>query len=216
MKKIYLLISASLLFLLACKSSSQLSEIVQGNNDSVANENSKSGELSSNTSDQLLNLSNIDFEPDLLQPGDLPPGITYDSTNNSLPPSYSRIPNADNLVRIFFKKHQEPAGSLIFLGYNKQSDADLAFDLMLQTIGIDKANTDIPKDHYRLLTSIGDDRFILKFRSSYVGTVAEEVHMIFIRCHAITYITITDYSNFLGTAEYAANVDQRIKDKVCP
>lgn len=143
-------------------------------------------------------LKDIDLEPFLIQPGDLPSGMEAAQVKNTAPAGMKDYPAATNAIDQRFQRNGKTAGGVVVLLYEQQADLDKATAQALAPNKYSEPTTDVGEKGKLFL---GTD--LLPLRS-----------VTFVRCHAIVDVTMSDVDT-TEIAAYAKRLDKRLQAAVC-
>jgi len=155
-------------------------------------------------------LADLDLEPLLIQPGDLPTHLLPDFVSEELASQSLRLrslPRPDNFINQRFYNAQDSAGGavIIFL----YESIDTVKSSYGATEGKMKANFFASHFPFDLNLENEEDAF------GYMDTPpAPQWHLAFTRCHAFVYVWMTDGREY-DIVTYAQKLDERLKPLVC-
>jgi hypothetical protein len=150
-------------------------------------------------------LSEIDLEPLLVQPGDLPAGYSASQIRDTVPDIFSKVPAAAKVVSQLFAKDGETSGSVTVLLYESKSDLNTAFSMIPVILGGD--NEDQP--------AVGEHAIASNISKSAPGIRFDLVNLTFIRCRALVQTQLIGTSYEGDIVAYGKRLDKRLAAVVC-
>lgn len=147
------------------------------------------------------NLARLDLEPLLIQPGDLPAGISAAQVRAELPQMFEGVPTPIKAIDQRFQDGVGNAGGVSVALYEGAADRDAAYDKLVKGMTSDA----------QAYTGVGE-----RATSLTLDMVIQATDVAFIRCHAVVYVRIVGSSDLTGAISYAKRLDERLKEVVCP
>jgi len=144
-------------------------------------------------------LGDINLEPLLIQPGDLPPGYTASQIRMDFPEFLRDAPEPQGFLRQLIDGRSGIGGSVQVLLYDSLQDVDAALLLVADTIPDPEVSDGYGEKCYISSTSIA------------VRTAS----FAFSRCHAVVLGTFIGTSSIGAATSYAMRLDARLEPVVC-
>ena len=145
--------------------------------------------------------SNVDLEPLLVQPGDLPSGMGTGQMRDNPAVDVENLPVAAQTVYRDFVRDENPAGDVVVWRYMSRPDAEQAYGTIAE----------IMEGHAAPHGAIGERAKVHADTESASAVAA----VLFVRCNAVASIVL--YPSDLETVQnYARRLDKRLQAAVCP
>ena len=162
---------------------------------------------------ETRSLSNDDLAAIILQACDLPTGYSAGKVRFGDPSGFKHLPITKNIVNLQIKKKRKLEGGTTVLYYMTDEEANRAYLSMLDGLG----ESGSPGRNIQDVKNIGERAVLagLNMAISVNGAIAYNFNLhefIFIRCHAIIDIRLSDPNIILS---YAQKLDQRILSSLC-
>lgn len=145
-------------------------------------------------------LADIDLEPLLVQPGDLPPGYAGSQIRVELPDFALRGPEPVNHVRQILSKNGDVGGNVAIVLYESLEDVQEAFVLAAENLPNAAAVDDFTEDG-----SLGSFAVLNLSAASFA----------FSRCHAVVSGQLLGTTDVGAALSYAKRLEARLQPYVC-
>jgi hypothetical protein len=149
-------------------------------------------------------LADLDIASILVQPGDLPAGYSGTQVRSDPSAMFEGIHQPVNQIYQQFECNNGSAGGIAFFVYDKQLNADNAYNLILGGMG--ETTESVP--------NIGVRARILSMDLSAIGG-AENLELLFFRRNTVIHIRMSDTTNKDYITSYAQKLDERFTPLVC-
>jgi hypothetical protein len=149
-------------------------------------------------------LSDLQLEPLLIQPGDLPAGYQGAQVRDTAPQMFTGIPTAESIIFVQFEKSGDAAGFVVVFLYDDKTNIDRAYQFTVDSLG-DSANS----------VEVGEKAMMVTFSDIVAGVHMELADLTFFRCNAVILIRMTKDINRDSIVAYAKRLDSRLKPVVC-
>ena len=143
-------------------------------------------------------LANLDLAPLLLEPGDLPAGLSEAQVKDTVPPGLKGVPTPAKAIDQRFQQNGNAAGGVVVLLYETPADVVAAYRL-----AVGEGKTSDPQQ------DVGDTARLWP-----PNEIAKRARVAFTRCHAYVDVTFGQASSDEVTA-YAKRLDARLQPLVC-
>jgi hypothetical protein len=150
-------------------------------------------------------LSELDLEPILVMPGDLPAGYSAAQVSSDPPAMFNDVPQPVNQIYQQFEQDNESAGGVAILVYDNQSDVDTAYNNLLEGMG----------ETSKSVSGVGDRASAVSFDYSAVLAGAKGMDLLVSLCNTIIHTRITGSDNIDYLISYAQRLDERLTPLVC-
>lgn len=150
-------------------------------------------------------LSEIQLEPLLVQPGDLPAGFSGAQVKSVAPEMFKNFPSPQRAIDQRFEHEGETGGGVVVLLYEQQADRDRAYAMLVDGIS----------DDAQPVADLGEQSIAHGMELEAAGMNIKSTDLGFVRCQAIVHVRLTDTSNVAEAAEYAKRLDKRLSPLVC-
>ena len=155
----------------------------------------------------LIPLSKISLEAIILQPGDLPTEFVGGQVKSKPLVRFEEVPVAEQAIQQSFRAGAYASDGVMILLYKSSQDIETGYNTLTSILGKDKDKTSKP------LSVVGEKATIAQ--SSVAGV--KSVQVVFVRCHALTYVDLFSTSANADVATtYAQRLDKRLSSLVCP
>jgi hypothetical protein len=158
-----------------------------------------------NSSTASLAIDAQDLHTLVILDGDLPPGYKSGQVLAQLPNLFDGIPIARHTFYQLFEHEGSGAGGLAILLYDQPDQAQLAYDHLLQGMGVDES---------RPVEGIGEQADIYIFYQP--GAAFLFVDLLFQRCGAVVHMRLGETYKKELAISYAQRLDERLTPLVCP
>ena len=155
------------------------------------------------------NLSKINLESILIQPGDLPAGITGGQVSEMSDRMDSKYPKPTNNVYQELSENGKQIGEIVILLYDSDIDLNQVFSMITSRF------PEIPQTPVDIGNKGVAFSGIRKVRVLDMESSVRVSSVVFTRCGAIAQITIVDSYAITPVKNYAQRLDQRITPLVC-
>lgn len=159
-------------------------------------------------------LSEINLEPILILPGDLPAGFSGAQVRDSLPEMFGNLPEASNQTYQQFQRQGEAAGGVAVTLYESDSDRDVAYTLLLKGFG-DSSSDSMTKTERIVVSNVGERAEAVTLQGSMLGIVLDFADLAFVRCGAVVHIRFGGSAGLTEIVSYARRLDERLTALVC-
>lgn len=159
-------------------------------------------------------LSQVNLEPILILPGDLPAGLSGAQVRDSLPEMFGNLPEASNQIYQQFQRQGEAAGGVAATLYESDSDRDVAYTLLLKGFG-DTSSGSITKTERIAVSNVGERAEAVTLQGSMLGIVLDFADLAFVRCGAVVHIRFGGSADLTEIVSYARRLDERLTTLVC-
>lgn len=150
-----------------------------------------------------LPLEALDLEPLLVQPGDLPAGMSGAQVRDTAPKMFDGMPGAQRTAYQQFARGSEPAGGVAVFLYEADADRDQGYGFVLGGMGPTVT-----------VEGVGDHATATE-PSKEVAALLNFSDLLFQRCHAVAHIRMTGTDAAASIAAYAKRLDKRLSAVVC-
>ena len=150
-------------------------------------------------------LPEVELEPLLVQPGDLPSGLAASHIRDEAPEMFTAVPEPQKAVNQQFERNGETQGGVTVLLYDTHEDVDEAYNIIAQ--GMPETRAYVPGVG---AAAVGGNLMVNPLGVQFVS-----VELVFVRCHAIVHIRITGTHRLDDASAYAKRLDKRLQEKVC-
>ncbi len=148
--------------------------------------------------------SQLNLETALIKSGDLPAGVSGAQIRSSAPEMFKNVPTADYTIFQQFEKKGNAAGGVAVFVYESPERVESAYQEILGGMGETKPSTDF-----------GDKANTSILSMTVAGITLEFSEALFIRCHAVAHIRMTDIADINAIVAYAQRLDERLREFVC-
>lgn len=159
-------------------------------------------------------LSEIDLEPILILPGDLPAGFAGAQTRQVIPEMFLALPEAQNHINRQFERNGDGAGSVTVLLYESSNDVDEAYSTIVQGFA-EPRNIEGMNVQRQLVPDLGEKAEANTMEGELLGVVLDFTDLAFTRCSALVHIRMKGTAEIIEVASYAKRLDARLSDLVC-
>lgn len=146
------------------------------------------------------NLGALNLEPLLIQPGDLPAGISAAQVRAELPQMFEGVPTPIKAIDQRFQDGVGNAGGVTVALYEMTADRDTAYDQLVKGMTVDAKPYD----------NVGERAMALS-----LDLIIQAADVAFVRCHAVVYVRIVGSADIAGATSYAKRLDERLSENVC-
>jgi hypothetical protein len=154
-------------------------------------------------------LTKIDLAPLLMQPGDLPTGMTGGQIGKMLPGLDGKLPRPTNMIYQELAKEGEFVGVSAILLYDSPTDLEQAYAFLATDFDGIPA---VPAQVGDKATSFSGTHSVTILDSPMLFSISG---LTFARCQAVVQIRITNSFNLTAVTAYAQRLDQRLQPIVC-
>ena len=144
-------------------------------------------------------LSELKLEPILIQPGDLPSGVSGAQVRDTAPATFDAVPDAENTIYQQFEKNGDTIGGVTVFLYEDALMVENAYSAVFS--GMDTISETISK--------LGDKASISHL------TVGPGHDLVFTRCSFVVHIRMTTNNPAVEIISYAKRLDRRLREAVC-
>ena len=160
-----------------------------------------------------VNLQEVELEPLLIQPGDLPAGLSGAQVKDEAPEMFSGVPEPVRAVNQLFQRDGENAGGVAVLLYESKDDLNKAYEITLDGM-VEDLEQQVDLGEKSAVSSETIDIF-----GAYLG-FAEAA---FQRCNALVHVRLTKQNAVEVLAEipqseivsYGKRLDSRLQEAIC-
>ena len=149
-------------------------------------------------------LSELDLEPFLIQPGDLPAGLSGGQSSNSPPEMFDELPEAVYEIDQRFERNGDIQGGVTVFLYEGEDDLQLAYNLLLEGFG----------DSTESISDVGEKAEYTNIYMEMLGMKMDASEVAFARCNALVHIRMSDVEQ-RQIISYAQGLDRRLANIVC-
>ncbi len=150
-------------------------------------------------------LAEVELEPLLTQPCDLPSGLAASQIRDEAPAMFTAVPEPQKAVHQQFERNGETQGGVTVLLYDTPEDVDEAYNLVAQ--GMPATRAYIP--------GVGAAAVGGNLKVNRRSVQFESVELVFVRCHAVVHVRITGTHRLDDASAYAKRLDKQLQEKVC-
>lgn len=148
-------------------------------------------------------LDQIDLESLMVQPGDLPAGVSGAQVRDVAPKMFDGMPGALKTAYQQFARGDQPAGGVVVFLYEADADRDQGYGFILGGMGTTTA-----------VEGVGEQATATE-PSKEVAAVLNFTDLLFQRCHAVAHIRMTGADTAASIAAYAKRLDKRLSSVAC-
>lgn len=159
-------------------------------------------------------LSEIDLEPILILPGDLPAGFSGAQIRDVLPEMFATLPDSDNQIYQQFERNGRAAGGVAVMLYESSDDIDGAYSLLLEGFGEPSNEAGITVER-QAVPDVGEQAETVTIEGTLLGVTLDSVDLAFIRCSAVVHIRLVGTALLAEASSYARRLDERLAGLVC-
>ena len=159
-------------------------------------------------------LSEIDLEPILILPGDLPAGFDAAQTRQVIPEMFSALPKAQNQIYRQFEHDRDGAGGVTVLLYESSDDVNEAYSMIVDGFAEPQSIEGLTVLR-PLVPDLGEEAEANTVEGELLDIVLDSTDLAFIRCSAVVHIRMMDTAELVEVASYARRLDARLSDLVC-
>lgn len=159
-------------------------------------------------------LSELDLEPLLIVPGDLPAGFSGAQIRDVLPPMFDGVPETDNQISQQFERDGEGAGSVNVMLYSAGVDREAVYARILDGFAEpeDGSNIKVVREN---IAEVGEMAEAETIEASVLSTPLNTADLTFVRCGAVVHIRLFGTSKMVDIVSYARRLDRRLMAVVC-
>ena len=150
-------------------------------------------------------LAEVDLAPLLVQPGNLPAGVTAAQVSTEPPEMFRDVPEPQQAIHQQFERRGTQQGGVTVLLYDAPEDGDVAYNVIAQ--GMPETRAYVP---WVGAAAVGGHR-----RVNVLGVPIESVDVVFVRCHAVAHIRMPGTARVQDVRTYAKRLDARLQAQVC-
>jgi len=150
-------------------------------------------------------LSELELEPLLIQPGDLPAGFSGAQVRDVAPGMFDETPTAENAISQQFERGGDTAGGVAVLLYDSKSEIEEAYALFVSGMA----------GNVQTVTGVGEQAAVSVWSLSVLGITRKGSELLFIRCGAVAHIRMADVVDIDTITAYAKRLDSRLEPVVC-
>lgn len=158
-------------------------------------------------------LSELDLEPLLIQPGDLPAGFSGAQVKDVAPSLFDDLPTAENTMDQRFERGGDTAGGVTVFLYDSTSEIEEAYALIM-SIEADYALI-MGGMNVQTVAGVGEQAIVSVLSLPVGGFTLESSDLAFIRCNAVVHIRMADVVDIDTIRVYAKRLDSRLESVVC-
>lgn len=159
-------------------------------------------------------LSEVDLEPILILPGDLPAGLSGAQVRDSLPEMFDEPPEAENQIYQQFQREGKAAGGVAVTLYESNADLDAAYTLLLGGFGDSDIDSSVTVER-KVVSDVGERAETVTLQGTILGIVFDSVDLAFVRCGAVVHTRMSGSANLIDIVSYARRLDERLTSLVC-
>jgi len=159
-------------------------------------------------------LSELDLEPLLIQPGDLPAGFSGAQIKDVAPSMFDDLPAAENTIDQRFERGGDTAGGVTVFLYGSTSKIEEAYALLM-SIEADYVALLTDDMNVQTVTGVGEQAIVSVVSLSMGGFTLESSDLDFVRCSAVVHIRMVGVADIDTIRAYAKRLDKRLEPVVC-
>ncbi len=159
-------------------------------------------------------LSELDLEPLLIQPGDLPAGFSGAQVKDVAPNMFDDLSAAENTIDQRFERGGDTAGGVTVFLYDSTSEIEEAYALLM-SIEADYVVLLTGGMNIQTVTGVGEQAIVSVLSFSVGGFALESSDLAFIRCNAVVHIRMAGVVDIDTIKAYAKRLDSRLEPVVC-
>jgi hypothetical protein len=159
-------------------------------------------------------LSEINLEPIIILSGDLPIGYSGAQISDTPPEMYDGIEGCENYIRQQIGRNGKSAGNVSIFLCDLINQRDVIYSLIVDGFGESSDESGI-KGTVAELPGIGEKAMYATIEGSVAGISVDVVDFVFVRCHSVVQILMTDTANVDYISAYAKRLDKRLTELIC-